>query len=151
MPGLSAKLKMGEHREVLFWLLPLGSWKFLASPGGRNSVIGGFGTAAFLVFAWVSLDKLTRLGLDHARWRSAPGRSWVFAIASGSIVGGTVFVIGSASGQSMMLADDWRLVVLQVTLGPVLEEVVFRGYLFALMMWSAPCGTKSSAGRDFMS
>ena len=25
--------------------------------------------------------------------------------------------------------------MLQVTLGPVLEEVVFRGYLFALLMW----------------
>ena len=28
------------------------------------------------------------------------------------------------------------LVVLQVTLGPVLEEVVFRGYLFTLLAWS---------------
>jgi hypothetical protein len=36
----------------------------------------------------------------------------------------------------MMLSSDWRLVVLQLTLGPVLEEVVFRGYLFALLAWS---------------
>ena len=35
----------------------------------------------------------------------------------------------------MRLSDNWKLIVLQVTLGPVLEEVVFRGYLFAFLMW----------------
>ena len=35
----------------------------------------------------------------------------------------------------MRLSDDWNLVALQVTLGPVLEEVVFRGYLFAFLKW----------------
>jgi membrane protease YdiL (CAAX protease family) len=36
----------------------------------------------------------------------------------------------------MVLSNDRRLVLLQVTLGPVLEEIVFRGYLFAFLMWS---------------
>ena len=35
-----------------------------------------------------------------------------------------------------MLSNDGRLVLLQVTLGPVLEEIVFRGYLFAFLTWS---------------
>jgi membrane protease YdiL (CAAX protease family) len=35
----------------------------------------------------------------------------------------------------MRLGDNRELIVLQVTLGPVLEEAVFRGYLFALLMW----------------
>ena len=30
-------------------------------------------------------------------------------------------------------SNDWRLIVLQITLGPVLEEVVLRGYLFTLL------------------
>ena len=136
MPGLSTKLKMGEYREVLFWLLLLGSWQFLASPGRKNGVVGAIGTAVFLLFARGNLDNLRRLGLDYARWRSATGTNWLYAIVSGFIAGVTVFGIGSTSGQSMRLADDWRLVVLQLTLGPVLEEVVFRGYLFALLMWS---------------
>ena len=136
MPGLSTKLKMGEYREVLFWLLLLGSWQFLASPGRKNGVVGAIGTAVFLLFARGNLDNLRHLGLDYARWRSATGTNWLYAIASGFIAGVTVFGIGSTSGQSMRLADDWRLVVLQVTLGPVLEEVVFRGYLFALLLWS---------------
>src|SRR6185437_10590101 len=43
--------------------------------------------------------------------------------------------------------DNWKLIVLQVTLGPVLEEVVFRGYLFAFLMWFL---TRAAigAGRD---
>jgi membrane protease YdiL (CAAX protease family) len=136
MSGLSTKLKRWEYREIVFWLLLLGSWQFLASPGSKNGVVGAVGTAAFLLFAWASLDQLTRLGLDHARWRSVPGRNWLFAIASGFIAGVSVFWIASVSGEGMKLSNDRKLVLLQVTLGPVLEEIVFRGYLFDLLMWS---------------
>jgi len=136
MSGLSAHLKKGEYREIVFWLLLLGSWQFLASPGSKNGVVGAVGTAAFLLFARASLDHLTRLGLDHARWRSVSGRNWLFAIASGFIAGVSVFWIASVSGEGMKLSNDRKLVLLQVTLGPVLEEIVFRGYLFDLLMWS---------------
>ena len=64
------------------------------------------------------------LGLDHARWRSAKRTNWVIAGASGILAAIFVFVLGTASGQSMRLGDNWRLITLQVTLGPVLEEVV---------------------------
>src|ERR1700736_6534853 len=57
MSGLSANLEKGEYREVLFWLLLLGSWQFLASPGGKNGIVGALGTAAFLVFAWTNMDR----------------------------------------------------------------------------------------------
>jgi hypothetical protein len=70
MSGLSANLEKGEYREVLFWLLLLGSWQFLASSGGKNGIVGALGTAAFLVFAWTNMDRLRGLGLDHAGWWS---------------------------------------------------------------------------------
>ena len=35
----------------------------------------------------------------------------------------------------MRLSEDRKLILLQVTLGPVLEEILFRGYLFALLLW----------------
>ena len=136
MSGLSAKVKKGEYREIVFWLLLLGSWQFLASPGSKNGLIGAVGATAFLLFAWASLDQLTRLGLDHARWRSVLGRTWLFAIASGLIAGVSVSWIASVSGEGMRLSNDRNLVLLQVTLGPVLEEIIFRGYLFALVIWS---------------
>jgi membrane protease YdiL (CAAX protease family) len=135
MSGRSTNVKSGEYREVLFWVLLLGSWQFLASPGGKTGIIGALSAAAFLVFAGANVDRLRGLGLDHARWRSANRMNWVIAGASGVLAGIVVFVIGTAAGQNMRLGDNWKLIALQVTLGPVLEEVVFRGYLFAFLMW----------------
>jgi membrane protease YdiL (CAAX protease family) len=135
MPGLSMILKIGECREVLFWLLLLGSWQFLASPGSKPGFIGAVGTAFFLVYAGRNLGRLKGLGLDHARWRSTARSNWVLAAVSGVLAGIIVFVIGTVSGQNMRLGDNWQLIALQVTLGPVLEEVLFRGYLFAFLMW----------------
>jgi len=124
-----------KYREVIFWLLLLGSWQFLAAPGGKNAVIGATGAAAFLLFAWSSFGRLRRLGLDYASWERSSRTGWLTAIASGFVAGAAIFVVASTSGQNMVLSSDWRLVVLQVTLGPVLEEIVFRGYLFALLRW----------------
>jgi membrane protease YdiL (CAAX protease family) len=136
MQGLSPLLKrFCEYREVLFWLLLLGSWQFLVAPSGKNAVFGATGTAVFLVFAFRNLGRLRGLGLGYAGWGPTTRAKWLVAGASGFVAGAAVFGIGSASGLSMMLSSDWRLVLLQVTLGPVLEEVVFRGYLFALLEW----------------
>jgi membrane protease YdiL (CAAX protease family) len=147
MRTLSMTFGIGECREVLFWLLLLGSWQFLASPGSKTGIIGAVGTAAFLVYAGANVDRLRGLGLDHAHWRSAARTNWVCAAVSGILAGIIVFAIGTVSGQNMRLGDNWQLIALQLTLGPVLEEVVFRGYLFAFLMWlstRAPIG----AGRN---
>ncbi len=127
--------KIGECREVVFWVLLLGSWQFLASPGSKTGIIGAVGATAFLVYAWANLDRLRGLGLDYACWRSAARTDWVLAPVSGVLAGIIVFVIGTVSGQGMRLGDNWKLIALQVTLGPVLEEIVFRGYLFAFLIW----------------
>jgi membrane protease YdiL (CAAX protease family) len=120
-------------REVVFWLLLLGSWQFLAAPGNRNGIIGAVGTVVFLLFAGANLDRLEGLGLEHARWRSVAGRSWMLAVTSGFVAGVIIFWIATVSGEGMKLSDDRKLMLLQVTLGPALEEIVFRGYLFALV------------------
>ena len=135
MPRSSTSLRANECREVLFWLLLLGSWQFLASSGSRTGAVGAIGTGVFLLYAWANIDRLRGLGLDHACWRSTARANWVLAGGSGLLAGVAVFVIGTLSGQNMRLGDNWKLIVLQVTLGPVLEEVVFRGYLYSLLMW----------------
>jgi membrane protease YdiL (CAAX protease family) len=122
-------------REVVFWLLLLGSWQFLAASGARNGIIGCIGTVAFLIFASLNLDRLNELGLDHARWTSVRARTWILAGCAGFIAGGVVFTLASLLAQGMRLSDDRKLILLQVTLGPVLEEILFRGYLFALLLW----------------
>jgi membrane protease YdiL (CAAX protease family) len=135
LQSITRALNWRGSREVLFWLLLLGSWQFLAAPGGRNGFVGCVGTAVFLIFAWVSLDRLKELGLEHARWGSARGVFWLKAAGTGAIAGAVVFTLASLSGQGMKLSNDVKLAVLEVTLGPVLEEIVFRGYLFALLLW----------------
>jgi membrane protease YdiL (CAAX protease family) len=139
--------KIGECREVVFWVLLLGSWQFLASPGSKTGIIGAVGATAFLVYARANLDRLRGLGLDHARWRSTAHSNWVLAAVSGILAGIIVFAIGTNSGQNMRLGDNWKLIALQVTLGPVLEEIVFRGYLFAFLMWLL-ARAAIDAGRD---
>ena len=136
---------IGEYREVLFWLLLLGSWQFLASPGAKNAVVGAGGAALFLLFAFRNLGRLTRLGLRYASWRPTSKTTWALGASSGLIAGIVIFAIGSASGQSIILSSNWRLAILQVTLGPVLEEVVFRGYLFSLLIWLLHRGAGGAA------
>jgi membrane protease YdiL (CAAX protease family) len=125
-----------KHREMLFWLLLLGSWQFLASPREGASMIGAGGSACFLVSAWKWLGKLRGSGMHHACWEPAHAGDWVIAVATGLAAGGAVFGVASASGQNIMISARWRLVLLQVALGPVLEEILFRGYLFAALIWS---------------
>jgi hypothetical protein len=129
-------MKESGYREVAFWILLLGSWQFLSAPGHRAGIIGTLGSVTFLMFAWSNLDRLNGLGLNHACWRSATRTNWVLAGLIGIVAGIGVFVIAAAASENMKLSDDWKLITLQVTLGPVLEEVVFRGYLFAFMTWA---------------
>lgn len=146
MSGSPTSIAVNECREVLFWLLLLGSWQFLASSGSRTGAVGALGTGVFLLYAWANIDRLRGLGLDHACWRSTARANWVLAGACGLLAGVAVFVIGTLSGQNMRLGDNWKLITLQVTLGPVLEEIVFRGYLFAFLMWLLSKGA-NDAGR----
>jgi len=85
------------------------------------------------------------LGLDYACWRSAARSNSLLAAVSGILAGIIVFAIGTTSGQNMRLGDNWKLIALQVTLGPVLEEIVFRGCLFAFLMWLL---SKAASGAD---
>ena len=135
MRGSSTNLRVNECREVLFWLLLPGSWQFLASQGSRAAGVG--------VVRWHLRVPNLRVLLSASTHDQGPGRSSdpclpmrkAGKLPRRRLAGMAVFVIGILSGQSMRLGDNWRLIVLQVTLGPVLEEVVFRGYLFSLLMW----------------
>jgi membrane protease YdiL (CAAX protease family) len=63
------------------------------------------------------------------------GGTWLLAAGAGFMAGRVVFILAFLSAQGMRLSDDGKLILLQVTLGPVLEKILFRGYLFALLLW----------------
>ena len=136
LSGVSRILRASKWREFIFWLLLLGSWQFLTMPGNRNTTVGAAGTVMFLALAWANLGRMRRLGLEYACWCSVRPRIWGIATASGALAGLAVYGVASAFGEVVRLSSDQAVVVLQVTLGPVLEEIVFRGYLFVLLLWA---------------
>lgn len=136
MGGTGApKERSGGTREIGFWLLLLGSWMMLNSPAWPNQLLGGLGTAAFLILAFGSLGKLRGMGMEYAAWERAPAGLWFWAAALGVAAGSAGWVWARSAHAGINVADNWRVFLLQVALGPVLEESVFRGYLIQLLYW----------------
>ncbi len=55
---------------------------------------------------------------------------------TGAAAGSGGLALAAVVRERMLVADNWRVFLLQVVLGPVREEVLFRGYLIQLLLWS---------------
>lgn len=86
-------------------------------------------TIALFAFFWRMRDKLNMMGLEYVRWRRTPA-VWP--------IGGVVLGVAAATmaawlfrnysmGEQPPFAELW----IAVTWGPLIEEVVFRGYAFS--------------------
>jgi membrane protease YdiL (CAAX protease family) len=128
------KQSTAGRREIWFWILLLGSWMMLNSPAWPNQLLGGLGTAAFLCFAFRSLGKLQGMGMDFADWKPAPARFWLVTAALGGAAGCVGLGLASLAHERIGVAENWRVFLLQVALGSVLEEILFRGYLMRLLL-----------------
>jgi membrane protease YdiL (CAAX protease family) len=107
----------------------------LNSPAWPNQVLGGLASVILLIFAFASLGKLRGKGMDFADWKPASGRFWFWAGAPGVAAGTAGLMLSRLAHQRINVAYNWRVFLLQVALGPVLEEVLFRGYLMRLLLW----------------
>lgn len=128
--------RSGGSREVAFWLLLFGSWIMLNSPAWPNQFLGGVGTVAFLVLAFGSLGRLRGMGMAFADWEGAPAKFWLWATTLGVAAGSSGLIWARVDHARINVADNWHLFLLQVALGPVLEESLFRGYLMRLLYWA---------------
>lgn len=135
LPGTVSNNHTGGRREAAFWILLLGSWMMLNSPAWPNQWLGAIGAVSFLCFAFGSLGALRNGGMEYARWEPVPRRFWLWAVAVGLLSGLAAMGTAYLAHQRIAVASDWRMFLLQVALGPVLEEVVFRGYLIHLLLW----------------
>jgi membrane protease YdiL (CAAX protease family) len=52
-----------------------------------------------------------------------------------------IVVVARWSGQPLGIERGWNMAVLAVVLGPVLEEVIFRGYLLTFALWLTRCAS----------
>lgn len=127
--------RSGASREIGFWVLLFGSWMMLNSLAWPNQLLGGFGTAAFLVLAFGSLGKLQGMGMEFVDWAPAQARFWYWAAALGVTAGSGGVALAQLAHSRINVAENWRVFLLQAALGPVLEEILFRGYLMRLLSW----------------
>ncbi len=93
-------------------------------------MIGVAVTLALFAFFWALRGKLNTMGLEYVHWRRT-SRAWTAAAITAGI--GIGAVVGwqfrdYAVGPYPPFSRVW----IAVTWGPLIEEVLFRGYLFAL-------------------
>ena len=131
-----SKQRVAGSREIWFWVLLLGSWMMLNSPAWPNQMLGGLGSVGFLAFAFRNLGKLCGMGMDFADWKPAAVRFWWVAAGLGAVTGCVGLSLAGLARQRIRVAENWRVALLQVALGPVLEEILFRGYVLRLLLWS---------------
>jgi membrane protease YdiL (CAAX protease family) len=86
-------------------------------------------TVAFLIVAISSTGKLKNLGLEFANWNPLSSQAAAECIVAGVVTGGAIVGVAILSGQPLGAEVGWNKALLAIVLGPVAEEVIFRGYL----------------------
>lgn len=74
------------------------------------------------------------MGMAFADWVPAPAKFWLLAVALGVAAGSAGLVWAYLAQSRINVAENWGVFLLQVALGPVLEEFLFRGYLIRLLL-----------------
>ena len=129
---------LGCWREVLFWMLLLPAFSALASSAApRRQVAGLLEVCGFLLVSISSLGRLRNLGLEFVAWERISWRAmagcalWGISTAAGAVL------LSKISHHPIALRPEWNEAVLIVLLGPVLEEIVCRGYLLTFLLYLA--------------
>jgi membrane protease YdiL (CAAX protease family) len=94
-------------------------------------MIGVAVTVALFALFWALRGKLNTMGMEYIRWNPTPSVAIVRAIILGTVAGAAIswWFRGYDVGTPPPFADLW----IAVTWGPLIEEVLFRGYLFSLL------------------
>jgi membrane protease YdiL (CAAX protease family) len=121
-------------REALFWLLLLPAFAALASGKPRREFVGLIETCAFVVLAASSTGRLKTLGLEFVAWERITRKATAVSALCGLAAGAAVVAIARLAKQPLGVERGWNKAMLAIVLGPVLEEVIFRGYLISLAL-----------------
>ena len=124
-------------REALFWLLLLPAFAALGSSAPRRQAAGLLEVSGWLVVSISSLGRLRNLGLEFVAWERISWRAAVHCVLWGVSTAAGAVLVSKVSHQPIGLTLDWNKAMLIVLLGPVLEEIVCRGYVLALLLYLA--------------
>lgn len=86
-------------------------------------------TIALFAFFWRLRDRLNMMGLEYVRWRRTPTVWPVGGVVLGALAATLAAWLFREynMGQQPPFAELW----IAVTWGPLMQEVVFRGYLYS--------------------
>lgn len=122
-------------RELMFWLLLLPAFGALGSVEPRKQIVGLVETCASLSVAISSTGKLKNLGLEFAHWSCVDRGSAIACGLAGLLAGGLIVGVANISGQPLGVESGWNKAILAISIGPILEELIFRGYLFTVALF----------------
>jgi membrane protease YdiL (CAAX protease family) len=118
----------GYWRALLFWLLLVAALKALGSTSPRREVAG-------MVEACGSLGKLKALGLEFVEWNRIGRRAISACTLAGLVAGVAIIGVAKMTNQPIGVGAGWNRAVLAIVLGPISEEVIFRGYVLTVALW----------------
>ena len=105
----------------------------LTSPVHPLQIAGVVFTVVLLALAWASRGRFNSMGFEFLHWNRTSARENLEALAVGAVCGLAVALLFQAwyKGARFKWQDAW----IGLTLGPLMEEAIFRGYLFGLAEW----------------
>ena len=80
------------------------------------------------------LGRLRNLGLEFVAWERISWRTAVRCVLWGISTAASAVLVSKFSHQPIELTLDWHKAALIILLGPVLEEIVCRGYVLTLLL-----------------
>jgi hypothetical protein len=112
-------------REPASLILAWGGWIMLTSRVHPLQIAGVVFTVALLALAWASRGRLNSMGFEFLHWNRTSARENTEALGFGAVCGLAVALRFQALYKGTPL--KWQDAFIGSTLGPLLEEAVFRG------------------------
>ena len=107
----------------------------IMGPGGMATVFAGF--AALMYSGAICPGQFT--ARRASSWIGRPWHDWVGAAAAGFLVGVLMNFAMLALGHSSRVSQPFHEIVLAVTLGPIVEEICFRGLVLPILIRAIGC------------
>jgi membrane protease YdiL (CAAX protease family) len=89
-------------------------------------------TLALMWLMWLAQGKLEKYGFNALHWRPIPARFLARAAVFGVLAASAAFWLFRSYARAVPAFQE---VWMGITLGPLIEELVFRGYLFWGVHW----------------
>jgi membrane protease YdiL (CAAX protease family) len=89
-------------------------------------------TLALMWLMWLAQGKLEKYGFSALHWRPIPTRYLARSAVFGVLAAGAAFWLFRSYARTVPAFQE---VLMGISLGPLLEELVFRGYLFSGVQW----------------